>query len=103
MASANSKVAVLLFKRSLALSPAQKPGSQRSLLGMPRLQERGLRESRVMQKCVPLQAAAASRIHPVTFLSQDSMSESLKACYKYLNETSRSFAAVIQALDGELR
>ncbi|XP_078503707.1 squalene synthase isoform X3 [Lissotriton helveticus] len=31
------------------------------------------------------------------------MSDSLKVCYKYLNETSRSFAAVIQALDGELR
>ncbi|XP_078503705.1 squalene synthase isoform X1 [Lissotriton helveticus] len=103
MASANCKVAASLFKRSLALSPAQKPSSQRSLLGLPRLQERGLRESRVVQKYVPMQAAAATRIHPVTFLSQDSMSDSLKVCYKYLNETSRSFAAVIQALDGELR
>ncbi|MEE6477094.1 hypothetical protein FKM82_011357 [Ascaphus truei] len=36
-------------------------------------------------------------------LNRDSMSESLQTCYKYLNETSRSFAAVIQALDGELR
>ncbi|KAJ1148915.1 hypothetical protein NDU88_001739 [Pleurodeles waltl] len=36
-------------------------------------------------------------------LDYDSMSDSLKVCYKYLNETSRSFAAVIQALDGELR
>nr|XP_033792208.1 squalene synthase-like isoform X2 [Geotrypetes seraphini] len=34
---------------------------------------------------------------------QDSISDSLKICYKYLNETSRSFAAVIQTLDGELR
>ncbi|XP_053314619.1 squalene synthase-like [Spea bombifrons] len=34
---------------------------------------------------------------------QDSMSDSLQTCYRYLNETSRSFAAVIQALDGELR
>ncbi|KAE8605456.1 hypothetical protein XENTR_v10015146 [Xenopus tropicalis] len=36
-------------------------------------------------------------------LDPDSMSESLQTCYRYLNETSRSFAAVIQALDGELR
>ncbi|XP_028909044.1 squalene synthase isoform X1 [Ornithorhynchus anatinus] len=36
-------------------------------------------------------------------LDQDSLSDSMKTCYKYLNETSRSFAAVIQALDGELR
>ncbi|XP_042201798.1 squalene synthase isoform X2 [Callorhinchus milii] len=31
------------------------------------------------------------------------MSETLRTCYVYLNQTSRSFAAVIQALDGELR
>lgn len=31
------------------------------------------------------------------------MSETLRTCYLYLNQTSRSFAAVIQALDGELR
>ncbi|XP_036405625.1 squalene synthase isoform X2 [Megalops cyprinoides] len=36
-------------------------------------------------------------------LDYESMSESLKTCYLYLNQTSRSFAAVIQALDGELR
>ncbi|GCB84032.1 hypothetical protein scyTo_0024811, partial [Scyliorhinus torazame] len=35
--------------------------------------------------------------------SLDAMSESLKKCYIYLNQTSRSFAAVIQALDGDLR
>ncbi|XP_073911392.1 squalene synthase isoform X3 [Castor canadensis] len=34
---------------------------------------------------------------------KDSLSSSLKTCYKYLNQTSRSFAAVIQALDGEMR
>uniref|UniRef100_A0A8C5L331 Squalene synthase n=1 Tax=Jaculus jaculus TaxID=51337 RepID=A0A8C5L331_JACJA len=34
---------------------------------------------------------------------QDSLSSSLQTCYKYLNQTSRSFAAVIQALDGEMR
>ncbi|XP_025896580.1 squalene synthase [Nothoprocta perdicaria] len=33
----------------------------------------------------------------------DSLGPGLRACYRYLNQTSRSFAAVIQALDGELR
>ncbi|XP_015280107.1 PREDICTED: squalene synthase isoform X2 [Gekko japonicus] len=36
-------------------------------------------------------------------IDEDSLSDSLRTCYKYLNQTSRSFAAVIQALDGELR
>lgn len=36
-------------------------------------------------------------------MDQDSLSSSLKTCYKYLNQTSRSFAAVIQALDGDIR
>ncbi|KAG9468664.1 squalene synthase-like isoform X2 [Eleutherodactylus coqui] len=34
---------------------------------------------------------------------QDSMSDSLQTCYKYLNEISRSFADVIQALDQKIR
>ncbi|XP_044158888.1 squalene synthase-like [Bufo gargarizans] len=34
---------------------------------------------------------------------RDSMSDSLQTCYKYLNQTGRSFAAVINSLDGELR
>ncbi|KAG9467477.1 hypothetical protein GDO78_014883, partial [Eleutherodactylus coqui] len=33
----------------------------------------------------------------------DSMSDSLRTCFTYLNQTSRSFAPVIQGLDGELR
>nr|XP_032619408.1 squalene synthase-like isoform X2 [Chelonoidis abingdonii] len=36
-------------------------------------------------------------------LDQDALSDGLRTCYRYLNQTSRSFAAVIQALDGELR
>ncbi|XP_072266450.1 squalene synthase-like [Pyxicephalus adspersus] len=36
-------------------------------------------------------------------VEQDSMSESLQTCYKYLNETGRSVAIVIQALDSDLR
>ncbi|MBN3304357.1 squalene synthase isoform X2 [Amia ocellicauda] len=36
-------------------------------------------------------------------LDYESMTDTLRTCYVYLNQTSRSFAAVIQALDGELR
>lgn len=34
---------------------------------------------------------------------QDTLSSGLRTCYKYLDQTSRSFSAVIQALDEELR
>jgi farnesyl-diphosphate farnesyltransferase len=42
---------------------------------------------------------------PAEFYTQNGpgLSSSLKTCYKYLNQTSRSFAAVIQALDGDIR
>ncbi|XP_063771175.1 squalene synthase isoform X1 [Pseudophryne corroboree] len=103
MASVNCKVAVALFKRTLCLGPAQKPSGQRSLLTVSRLQERGLREGRTVQKCFSPQNLSACRFHPVSLPRQESMTDSLQICYKYLNETSRSFAAVIQALDGELR
>lgn len=36
-------------------------------------------------------------------VDMDRLSSSMKTCYKYLNQTSRSFSAVIQALDEELR
>ncbi|XP_064304321.1 squalene synthase isoform X2 [Phalacrocorax carbo] len=36
-------------------------------------------------------------------IDPDSLGRGLRTCYRYLNQTSRSFAAVIQALDGELR
>ncbi|KAK1339625.1 hypothetical protein QTO34_018179 [Cnephaeus nilssonii] len=36
-------------------------------------------------------------------MDQDSLSSRLKTCYKYLHQTSRSFAVVIQALDEEMR
>ncbi|XP_071999905.1 squalene synthase isoform X1 [Engystomops pustulosus] len=103
MASVNCKVAVSLFKRTLSLGPAQKPGGQRALLTVSRLQERGLREGRTVHKCFTPHNQPLCRIHSVTLPRQDSMSDSLQTCYKYLNQTSRSFAAVIQALDGELR
>uniref|UniRef100_UPI00358E4C63 squalene synthase isoform X2 n=1 Tax=Myxine glutinosa TaxID=7769 RepID=UPI00358E4C63 len=34
---------------------------------------------------------------------KNNMSNTLRTCYRYLDQTSRSFAAVIRALDGELR
>ncbi|XP_069584467.1 squalene synthase isoform X2 [Ranitomeya imitator] len=107
MAAANCKVAVSLFKRTLGLGPAQKPGSPRSLLAAGRLQERGpqqgLREGRPAHQCFSHQPPAICRLHCVSVSPQDSMSAGLRTCYRYLNQTSRSFAAVIQALDGELR
>ncbi|XP_048842083.1 squalene synthase isoform X2 [Brienomyrus brachyistius] len=36
-------------------------------------------------------------------LDYETMTETMRTCFLYLNQTSRSFAAVIQALDGELR
>ncbi|XP_067388283.1 squalene synthase-like isoform X1 [Emydura macquarii macquarii] len=36
-------------------------------------------------------------------LEQDALSDSLQTCYRHLSQTSRSFAAVLPALDGELR
>uniref|UniRef100_G1KIG7 Squalene synthase n=1 Tax=Anolis carolinensis TaxID=28377 RepID=G1KIG7_ANOCA len=39
---------------------------------------------------------------PVLFFLQDLLSHSLCLCYKYFNQTSCSFTAVTQALDGEL-
>ncbi|XP_040204292.1 squalene synthase-like isoform X2 [Rana temporaria] len=36
-------------------------------------------------------------------VEQDPMSESLQTCYKYLNETGRSYAPITQTLKGELR
>uniref|UniRef100_UPI00398E52E6 squalene synthase isoform X2 n=1 Tax=Pristiophorus japonicus TaxID=55135 RepID=UPI00398E52E6 len=52
---------------------------------------------------VDVEKAAFLRKSFFTTSSLDSMSETLKTCYVYLNQTSRSFAAVIQALDGDLR
>lgn len=37
------------------------------------------------------------------YYTQASLSSDMRRCYELLNQTSRSFAAVIQALDDELR
>uniref|UniRef100_A0A3B4FPC2 Squalene synthase n=1 Tax=Pundamilia nyererei TaxID=303518 RepID=A0A3B4FPC2_9CICH len=91
-----------VFKRSLSVAPRGCGSAPRSLLHGWRLGERGLQEA----------ARPSSALRPAGFYRQtaflclscqESMTESLRTCYLYLNQTSRSFAAVIQALDGELR
>ncbi|XP_062943905.1 squalene synthase isoform X1 [Cynocephalus volans] len=113
-AAACGAKAVLLFKRTWVLSPAaapRGPGAGAPPRGWPcRDWPRGegvcsrLRSpaagSRWPQphSCCPASPTAVCLLCP-----QDSLSSSLKTCYKYLNQTSRSFAAVIEALDGEIR
>ncbi|ROL45223.1 Squalene synthase [Anabarilius grahami] len=89
-----SAVSFSVLKRSFSLR-----GSPRSVLTGGR---RSAQEGRLVAR--PPHPLRAHR-HPayVCFSYQDSMSETLRTCYVYLNQTSRSFAAVIQALDGELR
>ncbi|TWW68894.1 Squalene synthase [Takifugu flavidus] len=91
-----------VFKRSLSVAPRGCSSAPRYQLAGWRLGERGLQEA----------SRASSAVRPAGFYRhtasvclscQESMSESLRTCYVYLNQTSRSFAAVIQALDGELR
>ncbi|XP_067423704.1 squalene synthase-like isoform X3 [Emydura macquarii macquarii] len=104
---AASTKAVALFKRTLALSPPRGPGSgQRcSSLPLPGARLRG--GSRLVHRGSPPGACPASPRfqQPVSSLlcPQDALSDSLQTCYRHLSQTSRSFAAVIQALDGELR
>ncbi|XP_042704851.2 squalene synthase-like isoform X1 [Chrysemys picta bellii] len=106
---AASTKAVALFKRTLALSPPRCPGGgQRcssSPLPLPGGRRRG--GSRLLHQGSPPGACPASPRfqQPVSPLlcPQDALSDGLRTCYRYLNQTSRSFAAVIQALDGELR
>lgn len=115
-AAACGTKAMALFKRTLVLSPAaapRGPGAGTAPRGCclppaawpckdwPR-GEGGRLWSRLPQShshsCSSTSPTAVCLVCP-----QDSLSSSLKTCYKYLNQTSRSFAAVIQALDGEMR
>lgn len=91
-----------VFKRSLWVAPRGCSAAPRSQLLGWRLGERGLQEA--ARPSSALRPACLYRHTAFVCLScQESMSESLRTCYLYLNQTSRSFAAVIQALDGELR
>ncbi|XP_051908593.1 squalene synthase isoform X1 [Hippocampus zosterae] len=96
-------ISLAIFKRSLSVAPrGPTPACPRSLLSGRRLGERGLREA--ARASSALRAAGFGRHAALCCLScQESMSQSLRTCYIYLNQTSRSFAAVIQALDGDLR
>lgn len=96
-------ISLAVFKRSLSVAPrGPTPACPRSLLSGRRLGERGLREA--ARASSALRAAGFGRHAALCCLScQESMSQSLRTCYLYLNQTSRSFAAVIQALDGDLR
>lgn len=104
MAGACCKCPVTLsvFKRSLSVGPRGCGSPPRPLLQVRRLRERGLQEA--ARPCSALRPAGFHRQTALLCLPcQDSMSQTLRTCYVYLNQTSRSFAAVIQALDGELR
>uniref|UniRef100_A0ABM5FBU0 Squalene synthase n=1 Tax=Pogona vitticeps TaxID=103695 RepID=A0ABM5FBU0_9SAUR len=108
------KAATSFFKRTLALGPGRPsaggsgPGLDagarlRSSCAAPRAPVQLARRLRFLGAHPA--AAASSACAPLTpaLSPQDALSASLRRCYLYLNQTSRSFAAVIQALDGELR
>ncbi|CAK6962306.1 squalene synthase isoform X1 [Scomber scombrus] len=96
------QVSLTVFKRSLSVAPRGSGSAARSLLPGWRMAERGLQEA--ARPSSALRPAGLYRHTVFSYLScQESMSDSLRTCYLYLNQTSRSFAAVIQALDGELR
>ncbi|TRY86758.1 hypothetical protein DNTS_004240 [Danionella cerebrum] len=100
------RMAGVVGKSSVSFSVLKRYMSLRSSGASPRpvLALRGAASSLMR---IP-RAPPPTRAHPhpgltVCFSGQESMSDSLRTCYAYLNQTSRSFAAVIQALDGELR
>ncbi|XP_049722391.1 squalene synthase isoform X1 [Elephas maximus indicus] len=119
-AAACSTKAVSLFKRTFALSPAAVPrgaGAGTPPRGCPfppsawpsKDWQRGEGAcgrlwSPTTAGRLPLCSSCCSTSPTSMCLlcPQDSLSSSLKTCYKYLNQTSRSFAAVIQGLDGEM-
>lgn len=118
-AAACSTKAMSLFKRTLVLSPGAAPrgagtpprGCSFTPAAWPS-KDRPRGEGVCCRLRSPVAASRAPQSHSSSSASptavcvlcpQDSLSSSLKTCYKYLNQTSRSFAAVIQALDGEMR
>lgn len=113
-AAACGTKAMSLFKRTLVLSPAAAPkGAGTPSRCCPWPSKDWTRGEGV---CARLRRPAAAGFLPQShacsttattsvclLCPQDSLSSSLKTCYKYLHQTSRSFAAVIQALDEEMR
>lgn len=110
MAATSSTKAMALVKRTLVLSPVAAPrtpgspprGCSWSPTAWPCKDWSRARSPAA--SCLPQPHCCSTSATTVCLLCpQDSLSSSLKTCYKYLNQTSRSFAAVIQALDGEIR
>lgn len=110
MAVAGSTKAMALVKRTLVLSPVAAPktpgstprGCSWSPTAWPFKDWSRARSPAA--SCLPQPHSCSTSATAVCLLCpQDSLSSSLKTCYKYLNQTSRSFAAVIQALDGDIR
>ncbi|XP_019900636.1 squalene synthase isoform X5 [Esox lucius] len=96
-------VSLTVFKRSFCVTPRSGPASRTFFYG-GRLGEKGVQEGCWAARPTALRTVGSFRFPAYfCFSCQESMSESLRTCYLYLNQTSRSFAAVIQALDGELR
>lgn len=109
-AAAGSTKAMALVKRTLVLSPVaapKTPGSSPRGCSWPTTAWPFKDWSRARSpaaSCLPQPHSCSTSATTVCLLfPQDSLSNSLKTCYKYLNQTSRSFAAVIQALDGDIR
>lgn len=109
-AAAGSTKAMALVKRTLVLSPVaapKTPGSPPRGCSWPPTAWPFKDWSRARSpaaSCLPQPHSCSTSATAVCLLfPQDSLSSSLKTCYKYLNQTSRSFAAVIQALDGDIR
>ncbi|XP_028377585.1 squalene synthase isoform X1 [Phyllostomus discolor] len=103
--------AMSLFKRTLVLSPAAAPRGTGSPPRCWPSKEWPRGEGVCVRLLSPTAACRLPQSHSCSSTSatsvclcpQDSLSSSLKTCYKYLHQTSRSFAAVIQALDEEMR
>ncbi|KPP60255.1 squalene synthase-like [Scleropages formosus] len=90
-----------VFKRTLAVSPRSAgPAPRAALPALSALLPAGRAGTRRAARPIGARYPQAALL---CLSCQGSMSGSLRTCYRYLNETSRSFAAVIQALDGELR
>lgn len=113
-AAACGTKAMSLFKRTWVLSPAAAPKGagtpSRSCPWPSKDWTRGegvcawLRRPAAAGFLPPSHSCSSTPATSVCLLCpQDSLSSSLKTCYKYLRQTSRSFAAVIQALDEEMR
>ncbi|XP_007476301.1 squalene synthase isoform X1 [Monodelphis domestica] len=115
MAAAGCTKAGALFKLTLGLTPAAAPrasgigNSQRCCVFAFYPWTRDCCRGEGMCYWPPNmshlpQSRASSTSTSTCFLCpQDTLSDGLKTCFKYLNQTSRSFAAVIQALDSGLR